>query len=133
MATSPTLDTFAALVPSAYAASISASVSVAAVEDFYAITTGELDSHNDHVEIYLLEDASGHFLSDDGATYGSILESHVDPESPFNALVINAVLAQHYCYLAGSEIRIDVTPADIGASMTSLLAAMRALRQNNIF
>jgi hypothetical protein len=89
-----------------------------------AITVPFLDSHCDHLQIYIEESGGGFVFTDAGNTIGGLALQGYDRSAVKNSEVFQSILSAFGLKLAGDALVVEATHEDCGIKMHRLIQAM---------
>lgn len=102
-------------------------ISVAQVGDAYELTTPFLDRHNDHIQIYVRQDADRTLLSDDGYVISDLRQSGCALDSEHRKRLLASVLNGFGVHRDGDELLAISHNGDFPQRKHALIQAMIAV------
>jgi len=94
------------------------------VNGYYEISTPFLDRHNDHLQIYVKQEGSKLYLTDDGYTIGDLSMSGCDVSSPRRQNVLYTILNGLGVKLEDDALVVEARPENFPQKKHALLQAM---------
>jgi hypothetical protein len=119
-------DTIAQLIDE-YVRWLRSGISVAQIGDAYEITTPFLDRHNDHIQIYVRQEAHRLVLTDDGYVLGDLRQAGCALDSPRRQALLKSILNGFGVALDGDELTAVAHNGDFPQRKHSLIQAMLAI------
>lgn len=102
-------------------------ISVVQVGDAYEVTTPFLDRHNDHIQIYVRQEASRTLLSDDGYVISDLRQSGCTLDSEHRKRLLASVLNGFGVHRDGDELLVVSHNGDFPQRKHALIQAMLAV------
>jgi hypothetical protein len=102
-------------------------ISVAQVGDAYEVTTPFLDRHNDHIQIYVRQEANRTLLSDDGYVISDLRQSGCTLDSEHRKRLLASVLNGFGVHRDGDELLAVSHNGDFPQRKHALIQAMLAV------
>jgi len=115
-----------------YLAWLKAGLSVAEMRDGVCeITTPFLDRHNDHLQIYLLQENGSYVLTDDGYTLNNLEMGGMDISSPKRRRILKTILQGFGVRVVEGALRVEAQRSNLPRRKHNLIQAMLAV--NDMF
>jgi hypothetical protein len=97
------------------------------VDDYIEITTPFLDSHNDHIQIYVKQDGERIFISDDGYTLSNLAMAGCDLSSQKRRQILQTILNGFGVKKIGSELTVEANRNDYPQKKHAMLQAIMSV------
>lgn len=99
------------------------------IGEYYELTTPYLDRYNDHMQIYVKQDANGsYFLTDDGYIIGNLKSSGVSiARSPKRKEMLSRITRNFGVSVRGDSLEIQATKSNYPQKKHMLLQAMMTI------
>jgi len=115
-----------------YLAWLKTGLSVAEIGDGVCeITTPFLDRHNDHLQIYLLQENGNYVLTDDGYILSNLEMSGMDLSSPKRQRILKTILQGFGVSVVEGALRVEAQRSNLPRRKHNLIQAMLAV--NDMF
>jgi hypothetical protein len=99
-------------------------ITFAAVDDVIEITTPFLDSHNDHIQLYIKQDKEKIVITDDGYTISDLLMTGCDLSSGRRKQILQGILNGFGVKMSGKELIVETDAHNYPQKKHALLQAV---------
>lgn len=99
-------------------------LSVERLQEACELTTPFLDRHNDHLQIYAVNQNGKIVLSDDGYILADLRTSGLDMTTPKRKAVLESVLNGFGVHTDGRQLLAEASPRNLGQRLHALVQAM---------
>jgi len=99
-------------------------LSVDTINGVCELTTPFLDRHNDHLQLYIVENAEKYSITDDGYILNDLASSGMEFTSPKRQSVLEVALNGFGVKVKNQELVIDASKKNIGHKIHALVQAM---------